>query len=88
MEKSNGKPGRGDLVVKDDRLGGFLDLIVDVVCTHKFGGSHLADASLNGQLRDHDPNWLLKNEARKKASTTGTGMPTGMALPTPSSHVQ
>ena len=47
-------------------LGGFRDLVVDVVCTHEFGGSHLADVSLNGQLRDHDPNRLLENEARKK----------------------
>ena len=63
MDKSNGKPGRGDLVVKDDQLSG---LVVDVVCTHEFGGSHLADVSLNGQLRYHDPNWLLENEASKK----------------------
>ena len=66
VDKSNGKPGRGDLVVKDAHLGGFRDLVVDVVCTHEFGGSHLADVSLNGQLRDHDPNRLLENEARKK----------------------
>ena len=66
MDKSNGKPGRGDLVVKDAQLGGFRDLVVDVVCTHEFGSSHLADVSLNGQLRDHDPNRLLENEARKK----------------------
>jgi hypothetical protein len=65
VEKGNGKPGRGDLVVKDFYLGGFRDL-VDVVCTHEFGGSHLADVSLNGQLRDHDPTRLLENEARKK----------------------
>jgi hypothetical protein len=45
---------------------------------HEIGGSHLADVrlslknaeglnlSLNGQLRDHEPNLLLENEARKK----------------------
>ena len=38
----------------------------DIVCTHEFGGSQLADVSLNGQLRDHDPIRLLENEARKK----------------------
>ena len=32
----------------------------------EFDGSHIADVSLNGQLRDHDPNRLLENEARKK----------------------
>ena len=52
MGKSNGKPGRVDLVVKDAHLCGFRDLVVDIVCTHEFGCSHLADVSLNGQLRD------------------------------------
>ena len=66
VEKRNGKPGRGNLVVKDAHLGGFRDLIVDVNCTHEFSGEHLADVSLNGQLRDHDPKRLLKNKARKK----------------------
>ena len=68
-EKSNGKPSRGDLVIKDAHLGGQRDLIADVVYTHEFGGRHLADVtsvSLNGQLRDQDPNRLLENEARKK----------------------
>ena len=55
MGESNGKPGRVDLVVKDTHLGGFRDLVVDVVCTHEFGGSHLADVSLNYQLCDHNP---------------------------------
>ena len=66
VEKSNGKPGRGDLVVKDDHLGGFRDLVVDVVCTHKFGGNHLADVSLNCQLRDHDPtgSWRTRHAKR------------------------
>ena len=27
--------------IKDAHLGGFLDLVADVVCTHEFGGSHL-----------------------------------------------
>ena len=62
MEKSNGKPDRGNLVVKNARLSGFLDLVVDIACTHEFGRSHLADVSLNGQLREHDPNRLLENE--------------------------
>jgi hypothetical protein len=66
VEKSDGKPGRGDLVVKDAQLGGFRDPVVDVVFTREFGGSHLADVSLNGQLRDHDPNRPLENEAGKK----------------------
>jgi hypothetical protein len=66
VDKSNGKPGRGDLVVKDAQLGGFRNLVVDVVCTHEFGGNHLEDVSLNGQLRDYDHNRLLQNEARKK----------------------
>ena len=48
MEKSNDKPGRDDLVVKDAHLGVFRDLDVGVVCTHEFGGSHLADVSLDG----------------------------------------
>ena len=65
-QKNNGKSGRGELVVKDAHLGVFRDLVLDVVCTHEFGGSNLACVSLNGQLRDHDPNWLLENEARKK----------------------
>ena len=43
VEKSNGKLGRGDFVVKDAQLGGFQHLVIDVVCTHEFVGSHLAD---------------------------------------------
>ena len=82
VEKSNGKPG---LVVKDAQLGGFRDLVVDVVCMHEFGGNHLADVSLNGQLRDHDPSRLLENEARKKGRALP---PRGMALPMPSCSVR
>ena len=48
VDKSNGKSGRGDLVIKDDHLGGFRDLVVDIVCTHELGGSHLVD--VNSQL--------------------------------------
>ena len=44
IKKDSTKPGCGDLVVKYAHLGGFRDLVVDVVCTHEFGGSHLADA--------------------------------------------
>ena len=36
-------------------LSWLWDLIVDIVCTHEFGGSHLADVSLNYQLCDHNP---------------------------------
>ena len=53
-------------LLEDANLGGFQDLFVDIVCTHEFGGSHLADVNLNCQLRDHGPNWLLENDARKK----------------------
>ena len=64
VEKCNGKTRRGDLVIKDGHLIGHRDLVVDTVLTHEFGGSHLADVSLNDQLRDQDPNWLLKNASR------------------------
>ena len=65
VEKRNGKTGRGDLVSKDAHIGGVPDLIVDTVMVHEFGGSHLADLGLNGQLRDHDPNRLLEREENK-----------------------
>ena len=58
VEKRKGKTSRNDLVN--------LDAHVDNVLTHEFGGSHLADVSLNGQLRDQDPAQLLEIEARKK----------------------
>jgi hypothetical protein len=40
-EKRNSKIGCGDLVMKDNHIGGHRDLVVDSVCSHEFGGRHL-----------------------------------------------
>ena len=50
--------------IKDAHLGGQRDLVADVVCTHEFGSSHLADVSINGQLRDRPQ--TAPRERRKK----------------------
>ena len=68
MRKANGKTGRGDLLIKDANLGGDRHLVIDIACTHEFGGNHRRDIGRNGQLRDHDVNKLLETTARTKVA--------------------
>ena len=68
VRKPNGKTGRGDLVIKDDSLGGDRHVIVDVACTHEFCGNHFTDVGRNGQLLDPDVNKLLETAARTKVA--------------------
>ena len=42
------------------------DLFIDTSITHEFGGNNLADVSLNGQLRDSDPDRLLERTVNTK----------------------
>jgi hypothetical protein len=80
VEKSNGKPDRGDLIVKDAHLGGFRDLIVDVVCTHEFGGSYLADVTPTASYETMTPTGSWRRRHEKRWIATGTGMPHGATL--------
>ena len=68
QRKKKGRKGGGEGKNGNREEGKNGEKKIDVVCvcTHEFGGNHLADVSLNSQLRDHDPNLLLENEARKK----------------------
>ena len=43
-------------------------LIIDVACTHEFGGNHLRDVTRKGQLRDPNVNKLLGATARAKVT--------------------
>ena len=60
VKKSNGKTGRGNLLIKDANTAGDRHLIIDVACTchstHEFCGNKLRDVGRNGQLRDRDFN--------------------------------
>jgi hypothetical protein len=58
----------GDLPIKDANIGGNRHLIIDVACTHEFGGNHFTDVGRNGQLRDPDVNKLLETTACTKAA--------------------
>ena len=64
---SRGQRSVGDLVIN-----GFRDLVVDIACTHEFGGSHL-DVSLNGQLRDMTPTGSCRIRHTKRWSATRDG---------------
>ena len=66
VKKQNGKNGQGDLVIKHANIGGDTNLIIDVALTHEFGGNHMVDVSLNGQLRHAKPDTLLEATARRK----------------------
>jgi hypothetical protein len=68
VSKANGKTGRCDLLIKDANIGGNRHLIIDIACTHEFGGNHLTDVGRNRQLRDPDVNMLLETTARTKVA--------------------
>ena len=68
VRKANGKTGRGDLLIKDANLGGDRHLVIDIACTHEFGGNHRRDFDRNGKLRDHDVDKLLETTARTKVA--------------------
>ena len=68
VRKAIGKTGRGDLLIKDVNLGGHRHLVIDIACTHEFGGNHCRNFDRNGQLRDHDVNKLLETTARTKVA--------------------
>ena len=62
----NGKTGQGDLVIKRANIGRDANLIIDVTLIHEFGGNRMADFSLNGELRNAQPDKLLEAAARTK----------------------
>ena len=66
VKKQNGKTGQGDLLIKGANIGGDTNLIIDVALIHEFGGNHMADVSLNGALRNAQPDKLLEAAARTK----------------------
>ena len=62
--EQNGKTGQGDLVIKRANIGGDANLIIDVTLIHEFGSNHMADFSLNGELRNAQPDKLLEAAAQ------------------------
>ena len=68
VRKADGKTGRGVLLFKDANVGGGRHLVIDIACTHEFGGNHLRDVGHNGQMRDPDANKLLETTACTKVA--------------------
>ena len=54
------------MVKKRANIGGDTNLIIDVALIHEFGGNHMADVSLNGSLRNAQPDKVLETAAPTK----------------------